>query len=463
MTTTQQIRHLYGRAGFGWSPKEWTLAKTASLSDALERLFAPNQIQVLQTPPIAQVSRNMNGEQKKEVRTLQRKSLNKQKAAWIGRMANPQENTLLERMSLFWHGHFACISQRPLLAVQQINTIRQHALGSFRHLLLAIAKDAAMIRFLNNQQNRKENPNENFAREVLELFTIGRGNYTEQDIKEAARAFTGWASNNRGEFVFRKWAHDEGDKTFFGKTGNWNGDDIIDLILERKETALFLTRKIYRYFINPKVDEDRVYQLAKSFYQSNYDIGNLMRQIFESEWFYATENIGVKIKSPVDLMTGIIRTLDADFPSPSPLIRLQRLLGQELFNPPNVAGWKGNQNWIDHATLMMRLNVANHFVSLSRKEQGKYRTEAVEEMMQEMKQENFSNEGKVYLTFEPIVKALADKDADEIFEELSEYLLSTKPSLLRNDIEPFVLKKSRSQYVQSMMLRLMSLPEYQMC
>lgn len=463
MTTTQQIKHLYGRAGFGMSPKEWKFAKTASLSDALERLFAPNQIQVLQAPQMAQISRGMTGEQKKDVRQLQKQSLNKQKIRWIARMANPQENTFLERMSLFWHGHFACISKRPRLAVQQLNIIREHALGSFRHLLLAISKDAAMIRFLNNQQNKKESPNENFAREVLELFTIGRGNYTEQDIKEAARAFTGWASNNRGEFVFRKWAHDEGDKTFFGKTGNWNGDDIIDFILEKKETALFLTRKIYRYFVNPKVDEDRIYQLAKSFYESNYDIGSLMRQIFQSQWFYAPENIGVKIKSPVDLITGVIRTLDVEFPSPTPLIRLQRLLGQELFNPPNVAGWKGNQNWIDHATLMMRLNMANHFVSLSQKDKAKHQTETVEEMMQEMKQENFSNEGKVHLTFEPIVNNLEDKSADEIFEELSAYLLQTKPSLSRQEVEPFVLKNSRAQYVQSMILRLMSLPEYQMC
>jgi len=463
MTTTQQIKHLYGRAGFGLSPKEWEFAKTASLSSALERLFAPNQIQVLQASQVALISKEMDGKQKKEVRQLQRKSLNKQKIAWIDRMANPQENALLERMSLFWHGHFACITKKPQLAVQQLNTIRQHALGSFRHLLLAMAKDAAMIRFLNNQQNKKESPNENFAREVLELFTIGRGNYTEQDIKEAARAFTGWASNQKGEFVFRKWSHDEGEKTFFGKTGNWNGDDIIDLILERKETAIFLTSKIYRYFVNPKVNENRVYQLAKSFYQSNYDIGDLMRQIFQSEWFYAPENIGAKIKSPVDLMAGIIRTLDAEFPAPAPLIRLQRLLGQELFNPPNVAGWKGNKNWIDHATLMMRLNMANHFVSLSQKELSKHRTEAVQEMMQEMKQENFSEEGKIYLTFEPIVEALANKNADEIFEELAGYLLQTKSSLTRSEIEKYVLKGSRAQYIQSMMLRLMSLPEYQMC
>ncbi|MEL6720264.1 MAG: DUF1800 domain-containing protein [Bacteroidota bacterium] len=463
MTTTQQIKHLYWRAGFGLSPGEWNYAKTISLSDALEQLFTTNKIQVLQAPQVARVNPDRSNEEKAEVKKLQRQSLNKQKVDWIYRMASPKENALLERMSLFWHGHFACISRRSALAVQQINTIREHALGNFRHLLLAISKDASMIRFLNNQQNKKESPNENFAREVLELFTIGRGNYTEQDIKEAARAFTGWTSNRQGEFVFRKWAHDEGSKTFLGKKGNWNGEDIIDIILEQKETALFLTNKIYRYFVNPIVDENRVYQLAKSFYQSNYDIEALMRQIFTSEWFYDSKNIGVKIKSPVDLMAGIIRTFDAEFSAPAPLIRLQKLLGQELFNPPNVAGWKGNQNWIDHATLMMRLNMPNHFVSLSQKGKSSYNAKAVQEMMTEMKDQNFSKEGRVYLTFDPVLKMLEEQSADGIFEELSGYLLQMQSSLSREEIEPFVLKSSRARYVQSMMLRLMSLPEYQMC
>ncbi|MEL6944000.1 MAG: DUF1800 family protein, partial [Bacteroidota bacterium] len=141
MTTTQQIKHLYWRAGFGLSPGEWNYAKTISLSDALEQLFTTNKIQVLQAPQVARVNPDRSNEEKAEVKKLQRQSLNKQKVDWIYRMASPKENALLERMSLFWHGHFACISRRSALAVQQINTIREHALGNFRHLLLAISKD----------------------------------------------------------------------------------------------------------------------------------------------------------------------------------------------------------------------------------------------------------------------------------------------------------------------------------
>ncbi|MEM9889025.1 MAG: DUF1800 domain-containing protein [Bacteroidota bacterium] len=462
MTTTQQIKHLYWRAGFGLSPKEWQAVQSLSLAQALDALFSLKSSSLSQPTPV-NIDRRAGKEARQEARQLQRQSLNKQKAAWIKRMAHPRENALLERMSLFWHGHFACISRTPKLAVQQLNTIRQHALGDFRSLLLAISEDVSMIRFLNNQQNRKNNPNENYARELLELFTMGTGNYSEQDIKAAARAFTGWSSNARGEFVFRRWDHDEEMKTFLGKTGNFNGNDIIDIILARKETALFITRKIYRYFVHPKVDEARVYALAKSFYQSNYDIAHLMRSIFESDWFYASENIGAKIKSPMDLTAGIMRTLELDFSSPITLLRLQRFLGQELFNPPNVAGWEGDRNWIDHATLMMRLNLTNHFVSLSQKGRNHYKDEAVEEMMSEMKAQNFSQQGRTFLSFEPFVKFLEEKEPEAIFDFLVHYLFQVKPNISRAAIEKYVLKNSRSQYIQSVMVRLMSLPEYQMC
>ncbi|MEM0995284.1 MAG: DUF1800 domain-containing protein, partial [Bacteroidota bacterium] len=415
------------------------------------------------TPQAIAIDQSASDEMKKEARQLRRQSLNQQKTDWIARMASPKEDALLERMSLFWHGHFACTSKTPKLAVQQLNTIRQHALGSFRDLLLAISEDVAMIRFLNNQQNRKKSPNENYARELLELFTIGTGNYSEQDIKEAARAFTGWSSNGKGEFVFRKWEHDYDLKTFFGRTGNFNGNDIIDIILEQKETALFITEKIYRYFVNPKVDKDRIYTLAKSFYASNYDIGRLMRSIFESDWFYAPEHIGAKIKSPMDLVAGIMRTLEVDFSANTPLIRLQRFLGQELFAPPNVAGWKGDRNWIDHATLMLRLNLANHIVSLSQKGKNNYKDEAVAEMMSEIKAQNFSKNGRTYLSFEPFIQLLEDQSAEQIFDFLSTYLLQKTPNISQAKVEQYVLKGNLKQYIQSSLLRLMSLPEYQLC
>ena len=253
--------------------------------------------------------RNLNEMQRTEIRKQERLSLIELIDSWLTYMASPDCSPLRERMALFWHGHFACTSRLSGLAARQINTIREHALGNFRDLLIGIAKDASMIRFLNNQQNRKEQPNENFARELMELFTLGRGHYTEQDIKEAARAFTGWSSDFGGYFIFRPRWHDYGVKTFFGQDGNFDGTDIIDLILENRQTARFITEKIYRYFVSEIVNEGIVEDLSNQFYESGYQIDQLMRSIFESDWFYDPENRGTKFKSPVELMVGLTQTL----------------------------------------------------------------------------------------------------------------------------------------------------------
>ena len=190
----EKIKHLYGRAGFGLSIREWEQKRNLSVSQAVNELFT----NALATPPLSPPSTpdvegflQMSEQDRAETRKTERRLVVLQSAAWIKRMSDENESPLLERMTLFWHGHFACQSKTSGMASNQLNTIRKHALGNFRELVLAIAKDPSMIRFLNNQQNRKQKPNENFARELMELFTIGRGNYTEMDIKEADRAFTG--------------------------------------------------------------------------------------------------------------------------------------------------------------------------------------------------------------------------------------------------------------------------------
>jgi uncharacterized protein (DUF1800 family) len=166
---------------------------------------------------------------------------------------------------------------------------------------------------------------------LMELFTIGRGNYSEKDVKEAARAFTGWSSNMKGDFVFKKRQHDFGEKIFFEKKGKWDGDDIIDMILEKRETAEFIARKAYRFFVNEKIEEQNVKYLARVFYDSNYDIEKLMRAIFESKWFFEKKNVGVKIKSPIELIAGMIRIFEVDFKNPAALIFIEKALGQVLF------------------------------------------------------------------------------------------------------------------------------------
>ena len=352
-------KHLLWRAGFGLAPHEWKELETRSLEDTIESLFD------VDTTPIALQNgdkthfkpQSMSPEQRKELLRKERQNVTSLTHQWMSQMANPLKSPLLERMSLFWHGHFACTSRLGRLASQQLTTIRTHALGNFRDLLIGIAKDPSMIRFLNNQQNRKQQPNENFARELMELFTLGRGHYTEMDIKEAARAFTGWSSDLSGQYVFRRIWHDYGQKTFFGHEGTFDGTDIIDLILEKPQTAHFIARKIYRYFVNDNIDESIVEELGSYFYESGYHIESLMRYIFTSDWFYKPEHIGTKLKSPVSLMVGLMRTLSLEVHHPRSMVMALKALGQVPFNPPNVAGWPGGKNWIDNATLMLRLNL----------------------------------------------------------------------------------------------------------
>ncbi|MBC7867300.1 MAG: DUF1800 domain-containing protein, partial [Gloeobacteraceae cyanobacterium ES-bin-316] len=294
--------------------------KIAVADNLVDGLYKGVQDVVMQN----EVSKAETARKKRQESREELKSLN---LMWLDEMIN-SEAQLREKMSLFWHGHFACRVINSYFQQELLHTIRTSALGNFGELLKQVSKSPSMLQFLNNQQNKKKSPNENFAREVMELFTMGRGNYTEKDIKEAARAFTGWGFNLQGEFVVRSNQHDDGSKTFLGKTGNFDGDDIIDILLEQKQTAINITRKIYRYFINEKVDEKKVEWLANRFYQNEYDIKKLMEDIFTSEWFYDEKNIGTKIKSPVELLVGIRRLLPLELENDAAQLLFQRALGQ---------------------------------------------------------------------------------------------------------------------------------------
>ncbi len=454
-----KIKHLYWRAGFGLSPQEWTERQNWTIRRSVDQLFAKAEtVEALEAPaPVTDDPNRMNEEQAAELRKKERSRVNELNVEWLERMGSPAHSALLERTSLFWHGHFACRTVVGEWAVNQLNTIRQHALGNFRDLLLAIAKDGSMIRYLNNQQNRKQKPNENFARELLELFTIGRGHYTEQDIKEAARAFTGWSSTLKGEFVFRTRFHDFGRKTFFGKTGNFNGEDIIDIILEREETAYFIAKKIYRYFVNDQVDENIVREMAQIFYQSDYDIGTLLRGVFESDWFYSRENRGVKIKSPVELMAGMIRALNIQFEQKIGPLIVEKTLGQILFNPPNVAGWPGGKSWIDNATLMFRLNLIGVLFGAS---------EINMRERTDLEATSRSRQNKrlaAKLDLAPFGEWLETANPESTFRQLSDFFLQTEPTVDYKTSSRFLLKNNPDNLLKTMILRLLSLPEYQMC
>ena len=280
---------------------------------------------------------------------------------WWGERMVFTERPLQEKLALFWHGHFATGNvkvrdYRKML--QQLDLFHAKGKGPLRDLLRGIATDPAMLVYLDAGQNVKGNPNENFAREILELFTLGPGNYTEKDIREAARAFTGWTHDpDTLAFVINADQHDTDAKTFLGHTGNFDGYDIIDLILQEPATARFLAGKLHRYFVRDEGDEAVIDALAEQYRASGYDTAGLLRTIFLSRDFYAPASVAGQIKSPVQMVVGTYRKLGlADVPGVPDFHVATERLGQRLFEPPNVAGWAGGRAWITSATLLERGN-----------------------------------------------------------------------------------------------------------
>ncbi|WP_164122637.1 MULTISPECIES: DUF1800 family protein [Sphingobacterium] len=291
----------------------------------------------------------------RKIRQQSAKDIKEFNQQWIRSMVN-STNQLGEKVSFFWHHHFAIRHPNSFLQQDAVNSIRRHALGNFRDLLSEVSKSGAMVLSLNNQQNRKSSPNENFAREIMELFTMGIGHYTEQDIKEAARAFTGWGVGKDGRFAFHRRLHDDGIKQILGKTGRFNGDDVIDIILDHPQTPVFIVTKVYRYFVSETVDQHRVQVLAAAF-RKDYNIRQLLDSIFDSEWFYASQYTGNRVKSPIELLVGMQRLSPVAAIEEQLQYRTQKQLGQVLFNPPSIAGWPSGKNWLDSSTLMVRLQL----------------------------------------------------------------------------------------------------------
>ena len=367
-----KVKHLYNRAGFGISYPDLNKLSKKNINKVVDGLLEePKKDDAITLVNDGESRRQMlvqaglyakkdltddEKKMRREIVQMQNEVSRDLNIAWVSKMINT-DSPLREKMTLFWHGHFACRSNNPMYAQQLNNIQRQHGLGSFRTLLIEVSKSPAMLQYLNNQQNKKGKPNENFARELMELFTLGRGNYTENDIKESARAFTGWTYDKDGTFFFRKNQHDDGTKTFFGKIGNFEGENIIDIILDKPETATFISRKIYKFFVNDTPNEEHVKELANHFYNAKYDISEMMRKLFTADWFYSPENVGTKIKSPAEFLIGLSREFFVTYNKPQVLIQLQSSLGQYLFNPPNVAGWPGGQNWIDSSSLMLRMRI----------------------------------------------------------------------------------------------------------
>ena len=283
---------------------------------------------------------------------------------WAERMLTTPR-PLEEKMTLFWHGHFATEELKNddyRLMLQQNMTLRQLATSDMSSLLVAMSKDPAMLLYLDNRLNVKGNANENYAREILELFSLGIGNYTENDIKEAARAFTGW--RNQGlTFIDDREQHDEGMKTVFGQTGNWDGEDIVDLILQQEAAGEFVAGKMYRFFVRDEISDQMLDEIAARLRDNNYALKPFLRTLFLSQDFYSEPSLGTQIKSPVQFLVSTYRKLGLEkIPGTPYFPAATNLLGQALGNPPNVKGWDGGRAWLNPSTILLRNNLIGHLL-----------------------------------------------------------------------------------------------------
>ncbi|MEO8303483.1 MAG: DUF1800 domain-containing protein [Betaproteobacteria bacterium] len=359
-------RHLLARTGFGPTDAEVRVYAALTRDAAVAKLLLDTSTVAFTKPPASATDADSLPPPRGENATeAERKAFVQQqireglelRAWWVEEMVTTK-SPLTERMTLFWHNHF--VSGQPKvrlsrLMYQQNATLRAHALGNFGMLLHAVAKDPAMLVYLDGVRNRKGAPNENFAREVMELFTLGEGNYTEKDIKEAARAFTGWSVDRAtGQYLFRPALHDYGVKTVLGKSGRFDGDDVLDLLLARPETAQYVTSKLWREFVSPDVDPMEVRRIAARFRDSSYDIRVVLCEILTSKAFYASENRGTLVKSPVELIVGTVRVFDLRPDRTLPFAYAAAGMGQNLLAPPNVKGWPGGETWINTTTLLSR-------------------------------------------------------------------------------------------------------------
>lgn len=371
--TFSEARHLVSRTGLG---AEWRSIKALegrTKEKAVEHVLHPAS---LSNPPALRLTpwnklepmRDQNAFGRKEAWQIAQVEGKRLQGWWLEHMLRTQ-SPFVERMTLFWHGLFTSSIQKtlqPSLLYKQNLLLRRHSLGNFRHLLHAIARDPAMLVYLDGYKNVKDKPNENFARELLELFTIGRGQYNQADVKAAARAFTGWTVNpHNGAFQVRADLHDDQPISFLGHRGRYSGEQIIDILLDHPRTAERLAERFWQHFISTKRPDARTIRVwGAKFRRLNYDIKGMLRIVFNSPQFWDQRNRGALVKSPIDLLVGTLRmTRGYQRENTQEMINLCRLMGQELFDPPSVRGWLGGEHWISTQTLLVR---ASYLSKISR-------------------------------------------------------------------------------------------------
>jgi uncharacterized protein (DUF1800 family) len=368
-------RHLVARSALG---QEWGGVKSLEGKSRAEAVRILLQSAPIKTPPLpaltpwANVSRmrDLSGLGKKRARKMMKIEGQRLKRWWMKHLLYT-DSPVNEHMTLFWANHFTSSIekvQQPRLMYLQNQLLRRSAMGNYRALLHDIARDPAMLIYLDGNDNVKGSPNENFARELMELFTLGRGHFSESDVKAAAKSFTGWGTDrNRGTYQFNGLKHDTGRVTFMGRTGAFSGDQIIDIILEKPRVGEHIAEKFWKEYISDSRPDPRVIRnWGAVFRKSNYNIKALLSEVLNSEVFWSEKYKGTLTKSPIDLTVGTLRTLPFPKLSAGELVHILELLGQDLFDPPTVKGWSGGNAWINTQTLLVRTSLMNKLTRHSR-------------------------------------------------------------------------------------------------
>ncbi len=460
-----KARHLLVRAGFGGTPQEVQKLYQMGLYKAVDHLVefyrqpaanAPfDATPPLAADPLANKVRNpFVRSQVAGARSIEGGQMGRLRQWWLKRLVE-SPRPLQEKLTLFWHGHFATqasVVQNSYTLYQQNELLRENAAGNFGALLYGMVHDPAMLRYLDNNRNVKGQPNENLAREILELFSMGVDQgYTEQDIVQAAKALTGYTyDNHTGQFRLAHHQHDPESKTVFGKSGPWTGDDLVRLILEQPATARFICRKLFEYFAYPDPSTETVDCLAAVLRANNYELEPMLKNLFLSEEFYCDQACGDQIKSPVQLMVGALRDLGIkQLTNYGTLEGQLREMGQDLFEPPDVKGWRYGRPWINSSRMFVRYNAVAEQVK-SAPQPGRQGVDVVA-----LLDETVAEPGQVVdsLARAVLIPALSEQKRSELVQFLGELPPRTAWKDQREEV---------NARLQEALILMLSLPEYQM-
>ncbi|MEM9347415.1 MAG: DUF1800 domain-containing protein [Planctomycetota bacterium] len=478
-----QARHLLSRAGYGGTPQDLFEWQSKGLDTAVQQLVQYNDIpmgdlDIADLDP--DVIRKLTAEERREFLAARRegdqKTVDKFRRMrvaanaedrrmhaalqrwWVERMAQTPRPTE-ERLTMLWHCHFATRHRDvrdAYLMEQQNNFLREHANGSFRELASGIVQDPAMIKFLNNDQNRKQRPNENLSRELMELFTLGEGHYTEDDIKAGARALTGYHIEDN-DFVFNERQHDTSNKTILGSTDKFTGSSFVELLLAHEACSRFIALKLYRHFVADVSDDwdlldsgtrQVVDDLAKLLRDEDFELVPVLTRLFKSRHFYDAGIVGKQIKSPVQIVIGTIHQTHAPLRSDRAIATALRGMGQQLFEPPSVAGWEGGKSWINTSTLFMRQNTCAYL--LTGTTPGK----------------TFKKSDVDYNPM-PLIAQFEDEPAKVVVDRLCDAMLGHHVGVARREpLVKFMEERSKgvtADALVALLLLITAMPEYQLC